>query len=216
MTDGAIVTAYQATALAAIQQLDPIYVDVPQSTAEMLRIKTRLKQGLVDPEGKDHNKVSLIQEDGTPYPLEGTLQFSDVSVDPTTGSVIVRLVFPNPDGEILPGMFVKAIIKEGVNNQAILLSQQGVSRDSKGNPFALIVNAENKVERRDLILDRAIGNDWLVTSGLAPGDRVIVEGLQMLRPGTQVKATPFTETKTGRNQTADSGVQTSGRHEGGR
>ncbi|WP_272867634.1 efflux RND transporter periplasmic adaptor subunit [Solidesulfovibrio carbinoliphilus] len=216
VTDGAIVTAYQATALAAIQQLDPIYVDVPQSTAEMLRIKTRLKQGLVDPEGKDHNKVSLIQEDGTPYPLEGTLQFSDVSVDPTTGSVIVRLVFPNPDGEILPGMFVKAIIKEGVNNQAILLSQQGVSRDSKGNPFALIVNAENKVERRDLILDRAIGNDWLVTSGLAPGDRVIVEGLQMLRPGTQVKATPFTETKTGRNQTADSGVQTSGRHEGGR
>uniref|UniRef100_I2Q6P1 RND family efflux transporter, MFP subunit n=1 Tax=Desulfovibrio sp. U5L TaxID=596152 RepID=I2Q6P1_9BACT len=216
VTDGAIVTAYQATALAAIQQLDPIYVDVPQSTAEMLRIKTRLKQGLVDPEGKDHNKVSLIQEDGTPYPLEGTLQFSDVSVDPTTGSVIVRLVFPNPDGEILPGMFVKAIIKEGVNNQAILLSQQGVSRDSKGHPFALIVNAENKVERRDLILDRAIGNDWLVTSGLAPGDRVIVEGLQMLRPGTQVKATPFTETKTGRNQTADSGVQTAGRHEGGR
>lgn len=189
VTDGAIVTAYQATALATIQQLDPIYVDVPQSTAEMLRMKARFKEGLLNPQEKDHNKVRLILEDGTSYPLEGTLQFSDVTVDPTTGSVILRLIFPNPEGEILPGMFVKAVIKEGVNPKAILVPQQGVSRDTKGNPYALLVDAENKVVLRKLTLDRAIGNEWLVADGLAPGDRVIVEGLQMLRPGTVVKAT---------------------------
>lgn len=216
VTDGAIVTAYQATALATIQQLDPIYVDVPQSTAEMLRMKHRLKQGLLNPQGKDRNKVSLILEDGTPYPLEGTLQFSDVTVDPTTGSVIVRLVFPNPEGEILPGMFVKAILKEGVDEQAILVSQQGVSRDTKGKPYVLVVDAQNKVEKRPLILDRTIGNQWLVTSGLSAGDRVIVEGTQMLRPGTAVKAVPFEQTQNGQKQTADSGAQPAKRREGGR
>jgi membrane fusion protein, multidrug efflux system len=216
VTDGAIVTAYQATALATIQQLDPIYVDVPQSTAEMLRMRTRLKQGLLNPQGKDRNKVSLILEDGTPYPLEGTLQFSDVTVDPTTGSVTVRLVFPNPEGEILPGMFVKAVIKEGVNDQAILVGQQGVSRDTKGDPYALVVGAANKVEKRPLTLDRALGNQWLVASGLAAGDRVIVEGTQMLRPGTEVKATPFDQTQNGQAQKVDSGAQPSKRREGGR
>ena len=193
VTDGAIVTGYQATALATIQQLDPIYVDVPQSTAEMLRMKARFKEGLLNPQEKDHNKVRLILEDGKPYPLEGTLQFSDVSVDPTTGSVILRLIFPNPEGDILPGMFVKAVIREGVNPRAILVPQQGVSRDAKGNPYALLVDAENKVALRMLTLDRAIGNEWLVADGLAPGDRVIVEGLQMLRPGTVVKATALAQ-----------------------
>lgn len=215
VTDGAIVTAYQATALATIQQLDPIYVDVPQSTAELLRMKNRLKEGLLNAQEKDRSKVRLILEDGTPYSLEGTLQFSDVTVDPTTGSVILRLVFPNPEGEILPGMFVKAVIREGVNEQALLLSQQGVSRDTKGNPYALIVNAENKVELRSLTLDRAIGNQWLVASGLAPGDRVIVEGLQMLRPGTVVKATPFDPTKNGQDQ-ATSAAQPAAPKNGGK
>ncbi|WP_300163676.1 efflux RND transporter periplasmic adaptor subunit [Solidesulfovibrio sp.] len=189
VTDGAIVTAYQSTALATIQQLDPIYVDVPQSTADMLRMKARFKEGLLNPQEKGQDKVRLILEDGNPYPLEGTFQFSDVTVDPTTGSVILRLIFPNPEGEILPGMFVKAVLREGVNPKALLVPQQGVSRDTKGNPFALIVDAENKVVLRPLNLDRAIGGDWLVASGLAPGDRVIVEGQQMLRPGTVVKAT---------------------------
>jgi membrane fusion protein, multidrug efflux system len=216
VTDGAIVTAYQATALATIQQLDPIYVDVPQSTADMLRMKNRLKKGLLDPLQKGQDKVSLVLEDGTSYPLEGTLQFSDVTVDPTTGSVIVRLVFPNPAGDILPGMFVRAIIKEGVDDQAILLSQQGVSRDSKGNPYALIVNAENKVEKRPLTLDRSIGNQWLVAGGLAPGDRVIVEGLQMLRPGTEVKSSPFDQTKNGRKETAQSEAKPGKPGEGGK
>ena len=193
VTDGAIVTAYQATALATIQQLDPIYVDVPQSTADMLRMKARFKEGLLNPQEKDHDKVRLILEDGKPYPLEGTLQFSDVSVDPTTGSVILRLIFPNPEGDILPGMFVKAVIREGVNPKAILVPQQGVSRDAKGNPYALLVDAENKVVLRQLTLDRAIGSEWLVADGLVPGDRVIVEGLQMLRPGTVVKATSLAQ-----------------------
>ncbi|WP_428566931.1 MAG: efflux RND transporter periplasmic adaptor subunit [Solidesulfovibrio sp. DCME] len=202
VTDGAIVTAYQAAALATIQQLDPIYVDVPQSTAELLRMKERLKAGQLNPRVKDSDKVALTLENGAPYPLEGTLQFSDVSVDPSTGSVIVRLVFPNPDGDILPGMFVKATIKEGADEDAILVPQQGVSRDTKGNPFALVVGAENKVERRALTLDRAIGNQWLVTSGLAAGDRVIVEGLQMLRPGAVVSATPAGQAPAGAGQAA--------------
>ena len=193
VTEGAIVTAYQPIPLATIQQLDPIYVDVPQSTAELLRLKRRLEEGRLNQNGAEQNKVTLILEDGIAYPIEGTLQFSDITVDPTTGSVILRVVFPNPKGVLLPGMFVRAIIKEGFNEQAIFVPQQGVSRDHKGNPFALIVDAENKVGLRMLTLDRAMGNKWLVSAGLAPGDRVIVEGTQMLRPGTPVKAVPFKE-----------------------
>ena len=193
VTEGAIVTAYQPIPLATIQQLDPIYVDVPQSTAELLRLKRRLEEGHLNQEGKEQNKVRLILEDGTAYPLEGILQFSDVTVDPTTGSVILRVVFPNPKGVLLPGMFVRAVIKEGLNEQAIFVPQQGVSRDHKGNPFVLIVDAEGKVGLHMLTLDRAIGDKWLVSTGLAPGDRVIVEGTQMLRPGTVVKAVPFKE-----------------------
>ncbi|MFZ2633851.1 MAG: efflux RND transporter periplasmic adaptor subunit [Desulfosalsimonadaceae bacterium] len=186
VTDGAIVTAYQPLALAAIQQLDPIYVDVPQSTAELLHLK-----GGGDQAETDRNKVNLILEDDFPYPLEGTLQFSDVTVDPTTGSVILRAVFPNPEGVLLPGMFVRAVINEGADDQAILLPQQGVSRGTKGNPYAMIVDPEGKAQIRPLVLERAIADKWLVAKGLAPGDRVIVEGLLMLRPGTPVNAVPF-------------------------
>jgi len=193
VTDGAIVTAYQPVALATIQQLDPIYVDVPQSTIDLLGLKRRLKDGRLKKNGAGSDKVKLIQEDGTPYSLEGALQFSDVTVDPTTGSVILRVVFSNPENILLPGMFVQAVIKEGVNEQAILIPQQGVSRDSKGNPFALIVDAESKTALHPLTLDRAIGDKWLVSAGLTPGDSVIVEGLMMLRPGTIVKASPFKE-----------------------
>ncbi|MCD6197201.1 MAG: efflux RND transporter periplasmic adaptor subunit [Deltaproteobacteria bacterium] len=196
VTDGAIVTAYQPMALATIQQLDPIYVDVPRSTAELLRLKSRLEDGRLNHDGTNQNKVKLILEDGTAYPLEGTLQFSDVTVDPTTGSVILRVLFPNPEGVLLPGMFVRAVIREGVNEQAILVPQQGVSRDRKGNPFALIVSADGKVEQRQLTLDRAIGDKWLVSAGLAPGDRVIVEGMQRVRPGGAVKVVPFEECGT--------------------
>lgn len=190
VTAGAIVTAYQPVPLATIQQLDPIYIDIPQSTADLLRLKSRLKDGRLQ-QGTEQNKVQLILEEGTNYSQEGTLQFSDVSVDPTTGSVILRALFPNPDGMLLPGMFVQTIINEGVNNNAIMLLQQGVARDPKGNPYALLIDAESKAAFRPLTLDRAIGDKWLVSAGLAPGDKVIVEGLLMLRPGTPVKATPF-------------------------
>jgi membrane fusion protein, multidrug efflux system len=195
VTEGAVVTAYQPVALATIQQLDPIYVDVPQSTAELLRLK---KSGL-NRKGTDQNQVQLILEDGSPYPPAGTLQFSDITVDPTTGSVILRAVFPNPDSMLLPGMFVQTIIREGVHEAALLVPQQGVSRDQRGTPFALTVDAENKVGFNILTVDRAVGNQWLVSAGLAPGDRVIVEGLKMLRPGATVRATPFKESE---NQTA--------------
>jgi membrane fusion protein (multidrug efflux system) len=196
VTEGAIVTAYQPIPLATIQQIDLIYGDVPQSTADMLRLKHRLEDGRLNHDGTNQSKVKLILEDGTPYPSEGTLQFRDVTVDPTTGSVILRIVFPNPDHVLLPGMFVRAVIKEGLNEQAILVPQQGVARDRKGNPFALIVSAEGKVALRMLTLDRAIGDKWLVSSGLALGDRVIVEGLQRVRPGMTVKVVPFNEGKT--------------------
>jgi membrane fusion protein, multidrug efflux system len=191
VTDGAIVTAYQPTPLATIQQLDPIYVDVPQSTTGLLRLQRRLQDGRLNHDDANLNKVQLMLEDGMRYPLEGTLQFRDVSVDPTTGSVILRAIFPNPNGVLLPGMFVRAVVKEGVNDQAILIPQQAVSRDPKGNPVALIVDAEGKVGQKMLTLDRAIGDQWLVASGLVPGDRVIVEGMQKVRPGATVKAVPF-------------------------
>jgi membrane fusion protein (multidrug efflux system) len=207
VTDGAIVTAYQPTALANIQQLDPIYVDVPQSTTELLRLKRRLQDGRLKNNGPNHGKVKLVLEDDISYPLEGTLQFSDVTVDPTTGSVILRVVFPNPEALLLPGMFVQAVLKEGVNEQALLVPQPGVSRDTKGNPFALIVDDDSKVALRPLTLDRALADKWLVLTGLDPGDQVIVEGLKMLRPGMTVQASPFQTTQTGQDIATDPGAQ---------
>lgn len=191
VTEGALVTAHQPVALATIQQLDPIYVDLPQSTADLLRLQRRLADGSLNHDGKKQNRVGIILEDGSPYSLEGTFQFRDVTVDPTTGSVMLRVVVPNPKGLLLPGMFVRTVVQEGVNSQAILIPQQAVTRDPKGNPFILIVDAEGKVQQRVLALDRAIGNKWLISSGLAPGDRVIVEGIQKVKPGASVKVIPF-------------------------
>jgi membrane fusion protein (multidrug efflux system) len=190
VTEGAIVTAYQPLPLATIQQLDPIYVDVPQSTADLLRLKEKLEKGNLKAGSQEDNKVGLILEDGSRYPLEGTFQFRDVTVDPTTGSVILRMVFPNPHHLLLPGMFVRAIVKEGVKEDAILVPQQAVTRDPKGNPVAFLVNPEGKVEPRILSIERAIGDAWLVTSGVEPGEKVIVEGLIKVRPGMQVRAVP--------------------------
>jgi len=187
VTDGALVSAYQPMALATIQQLDPIYVDVPQSTTELLRLQRRLEEGHLNRNGPNQEKVKLLLEDGTPYPVEGKLQFRDVTVDPTTGSFILRIVFPNPKGVLLPGMFVRAVVEEGVHEQAILIPQQAVSRDLKGNPVTLLVGAEEKVRPQPLTLDRAMGDKWLVSSGLAAGDRVLVEGMQKVRPGMVVK-----------------------------
>jgi membrane fusion protein (multidrug efflux system) len=200
VTEGAMVTAYQV-ALATIQAMDPVYVDVPQSTTALLRLRRALANGRINHDGTGSDKVKIILEDGTAYPLAGTLQFRDISVDPTTASVILRIVVPNPEGVLLPGMFVRAVIEEGVDDQAILVPQQAVSRDQKGNPLALIVDSEGKVQQRDLTTDRAVGDRWLITSGLAQGDRVIVEGMQKIRPGLAVKAVPF---QAGRGGTAES------------
>ena len=191
VTVGALVTAYQPVALASVQQLDPIYVDVAQSSSDQLRLRKRLEGGRLKSGGDSARKAKLFLEDGTIYPLEGKLQFRDVTVDPATGAVTLRMVFPNPKHILLPGMFVKAVVEEGVDEQAILVMQQGVTRDAKGNATALVVDAANKVEPRILTLDRAIGDKWVVTSGLSIGDRVIVEGLQKIRPGATVKAVPF-------------------------
>jgi len=195
VTDGALVTAYQAAALASIQQIDPIYVDVPQSTNELLSLKQRSEKGRLKTGGENQRKVKLLVGDGTPYPSEGILQFRDVTVDPTTGSVILRMVFPNPESILLPGMYVRAVVQEGIAERAILVPQQGVTRDPKGNPIALIVDDAGKVQQRMLMLDRDIGDKWLVSSGLAPGDRLIVEGLQRVRPGAAVKVVPFNDGK---------------------
>lgn len=191
ITAGALATAYQPTPLAVIQQLDPIYVDVVQANAELLRLRQRLESGRLKRNGTVQNKVKLFLEDKTPYPLAGTLQFQDVTVDPATGSVTLRLVFPNPKQVLLPGMFVRAVVQEGVSEQALLVPQQGVTRNTKGIPVAWVVGQDEKVEERILELDRAIGDKWLVTSGLVAGDRLIVEGFQKVRPGAQVRAVPF-------------------------
>ncbi|MCL2647356.1 MAG: efflux RND transporter periplasmic adaptor subunit [Phycisphaerales bacterium] len=184
VTPGAIVTAYQATALATIQQFNPIYVDVPQSTSELLRLKRRLEQGKLQRQGGE-DQVSLILEDGSTYPSKGTLQFREVTVDPTTGSVILRMVFDNANGVLLPGMFTRAVIQEGINEKAILIPQQAVSRDGRGEPLALVV-ADGKAAVRKLVLDRTYGDQWLVSSGIAAGDHLIVEGVQKVRPGAPV------------------------------
>jgi len=191
VTVGGMVTAYQPAALAMIQQLDPIYVDVTQSSAELLRLRRSLENGHIKSNDESSKKVKLILEDGTLYPLEGNLQFRDVTVEPSTGAVTLRLVFPNPNFVLLPGMFVRAIVEDGVDEHAILAMQQGITRDTKGNAIALVLDSSNKVEQRTLVADRTIGDKWLVTSGLAPGDRVIVEGNQKVRPGLTVKAVPY-------------------------
>ena len=185
VTEGATVTAYQPTPLATIQSLDPMYVDVPQSTTELSRLKRALTNGRLDSNGTD--RVKIVLEDGSIYPQEGALKFRDVTVDPTTGSVILRIVVPNPEGTLLPGMFVRALIEEGANPQAILIPQQAVTRNPRGEPMALVVDGEGKAQQRKLTTDRAIGDKWLVSSGLAAGDRVIVEGLQKVRPGAAVR-----------------------------
>lgn len=190
VTPGALAAAYQGPAFTTIQQLDQVYVDSPQSSTVLLSIQRNMAANRIKGSA-DSAKVKLLLEDGTPYPQPGILKFSDVTVDPSTGSQLLRMVFPNPRHVLLPGMYVRAIVEEGVAEQAILVPQQGVTRDPKGNAIAMVVNASDKVEQRSLTVDRAIGTKWLVLGGLAAGDRVIVEGLQKVRPGMAVKAVPF-------------------------
>lgn len=211
VTEGALVSNGQTNAMATIQQLDPIYVDVTQSSAELLKLRRDLEGGHLQKAGENAAKVQLILEDGSTFGQEGRLEFSEVSVDETTGSVTLRAVFPNPDHTLLPGMFVHARLQAGVNANAILAPQQGVTRDLKGTPTAMVVNQENKVELRQLKASRTLGSDWLIEEGLNPGDRLITEGLQYVRPGVEVKVSEATNIKKPANptqaQAADAGAQ---------
>jgi len=186
VTAGALVTANQAQALATIQQLDPIYVDLTRSANELMQMRRDLASGKLRSVGKDQASVKLLLPDGSEYGQEGRLQFSEATVDPATGSVTLRAVFPNPDRQLLPGMYVRALLEEGVRDNAILAPQRGVTRDARGQAVAMVVDAEGKVEQRQLVTERTIGDQWLVSKGLAAGDRVIVEGLQKIRPGIPV------------------------------
>jgi membrane fusion protein (multidrug efflux system) len=190
VTVGALVTADQTTALATIQRLDPIYVDVTQSASDELRLRREMAGGQVRNGGAAGLAVRLKLDDGSDYGREGRLQFTDITVDPATGAVTLRAVFPNPDGLLLPGLYVRATVIEGVQESGLLASQQGVARDDKGQPTALIVDAAGKAQLRNLRVSRQVGNQWLVTEGLRPGDRLIVEGLLNAKPGEAVRAVP--------------------------
>jgi multidrug efflux system membrane fusion protein len=188
VTEGALVTNGQATALATVQQLDPIYVDVTQSSNDFMRLKQSIAQGSLHKDNTS-STVELVMENGQSYPLKGTLQFSDVTVDESTGSITLRAVFPNPQHTLLPGMFVRARVDEGVQPNAILVPQQGVTRTPRGDATVMVVNDKSQAETRPVVAVQAIGDKWLISEGLQSGDKVIVSGLQKARPGVQVKAT---------------------------
>ncbi|WP_249138233.1 efflux RND transporter periplasmic adaptor subunit [Phenylobacterium montanum] len=186
ITEGALVTPGQATALATIQRLDPIYVDVTQSAAEVLKLRRAVAAGQRDAKSAASVAVRLKLEDGSDYPLEGRLQFTDVTVDQATGAVTLRALFPNPGGLLLPGMYVRAEVAQGTAPQALLAPQQGISRDEKGLPIAMVVDAQGRAQQRSVQTDGAVGNQWLILGGLKAGDRLIVEGLQKVKPGEPV------------------------------
>lgn len=191
VTEGAMVTAYQPVPLAVIQQLDPMYVDVPQSSIEMLRAQRQRAEGRWAEDGGVARPVSLVLPDGTAYAEQGTMQFQDITVNPATGTLGLRALFPNPAGALLPGMFVRARVTEGVSEAALLVPQQGVQRDPRGDSYVLLVTAEDTVQAQPVVIDRAVDNRWLITSGLKAGDRVIVEGSQKARPGAPVRVVAY-------------------------
>jgi membrane fusion protein (multidrug efflux system) len=194
VTEGALVTANQPSAMATVQQLDSVYVDVTQPIGTLLRLKREAAAGQLHQNEAGRTPVSLRLEDATDYAHAGTLQFSEVTVDESTGSVTMRALFPNPDRILLPGMFVRERIEEGVRLGALLVPQQGVSHNGKGDPTALVVAADNTIVLRVLTADRAVGDRWLVSAGLQGGDRVVVEGLQLAQPGAKVQPEEFRET----------------------
>ena len=187
VTEGAYVRQGEATPLATLQQLDPVYVDVAQPTAELLRLRRELEQGTLQRAADGGAAVSLVLEDGSLYPHTGTLQFAGQTVDESTGTVTVRAVFPNPARQLLPGMFVHARLQAGVSDAALLVPQQGVTFNSRGEATVMLVTADNKAEQRVIQVGRSQGNQWLVTGGLQAGDRVIVTGLQRVKPGADVR-----------------------------
>lgn len=206
VTEGALVTANQSQSLTTVQQLDPIYVDATQPVGTLLRLQREYASGQLEHVGKQQAKVELVLNDGTAYPESGKLEFSEVTVDKSTGSVTLRAVFPNPGHTLLPGMFVHLKIDEGVRKNALLVPQQGVTHDSSGKATVLVVDKNNKIKLVTVVASRAIGNKWLVTKGLKAGDRVVVKGSQFVRPGTKVKAV---EAKLGDEKTPPSSASSS-------
>ena len=189
VTVGALVTANQENSLVTVQRLDPIYVDLTQSVQDFLRLKEEKANGkIAQQQGKI--PVELMLENGKPYRHTGTLEFSDPAVDETTGSVTLRAVFPNPEGEILPGMYVTALLDEGSQQNVLMVPQQGITHNEQGKATTLILDQENVVQLREINAVKAVGNQWLVTAGLRPGDRVIVSGLQRIRPGIKARVLP--------------------------
>ena len=187
VTEGALVSANQSTALATIQQLDPVYVDVTQPTSTLLRLRREAAAGQLKENAAGQTAVSIVLEDGIRYDHTGTLEFSEVTVDLNTGSVTLRALMPNPERLLLPGMFVREQIQEGVRQDTVLAPQQGISHNQKGEPTALVVGPDDTVELRTVETGQAVGDQWLVTSGLKPGDRLIIEGTQMAKPGSKVQ-----------------------------
>jgi membrane fusion protein, multidrug efflux system len=190
VTEGALVTANQATSLVTVTQLDPVYVDLTQPSTTIVRLKRELAAGQIRRLDGNEAPAKLLLEDGSPYGSTGKLEFSEVTVDQGTGSVTLRAIFPNAQNLLLPGMFVRATIEEGVREGAILAPQQGITHAPDGSATALIVTADGKVEKRAVELDRALGDDWVVTKGLVAGDRLIIAGLQRVKPGMEVSARP--------------------------
>ncbi len=207
VTAGALVTAGQPEPLATIRSLDPIYVDLTQSSEDRLRLRQQLGTGALD---AGSAKVKLRLSDGTMYPRDGVLEFAEVAVDAATGSVTLRAKFPNPDDTLLPGMYVRAVLEQAVNQSAILVPQQGVTHDAKGGAVAMVVGKDGKAEMRQLQADRVIGDKWLVTGGLAAGDQVIVEGLNKVGPGMRVKPTEVKLPSVGPGSGSGSGSATAG------
>jgi membrane fusion protein (multidrug efflux system) len=193
VTEGALVTTGQQGALATVQQLDPIYVDIAQSSTEILQLRRQLASGELVKDANNEAEVRLTLEDGSVYAEHGRLKVSEAQVDPSTGSVVLRAVFPNPRRELLPGMFVRAQLTQGTRSAALLVPQRGVAHNAKGEATVMLVDKEDKVSERVVTADRAINGEWLITAGLAAGDRVIVDGLQKAKPGSPVKAVPAAE-----------------------
>ncbi|MET3514530.1 membrane fusion protein (multidrug efflux system) [Pseudacidovorax sp. 1753] len=192
VTPGALVTANQSTALATIQQLDPIYVDVTQSSADLLQLRQAMARGDLQTGAAGAARVRLLLEDGSDYPLEGKLEFSDITVDTSTGAITLRALFPNPQGVLLPGMYVRAVLQQGVKSDALMVPQQAVVRDGGGRPMVYVVGEQHKLQRRMIETGREMGDQWVVRSGLQAGDVLVVDGLQRAAPGVEVKTTPWT------------------------
>ena len=206
VTEGALVTSQQETPLALVQQLDPIYVDITQSSVEMLRLQRSLESGELQRDEQNQAEVSLTLEDGSAYPERGKLQFAEVSVDPSTGAVVLRALFPNPRRELLPGMFVRAQLTQAMKRDALLVPQRGVTRNSRGDAVVLVVGDGNIVAERTVTAARVIGNDWLISDGLRAGERVILDGLQKVRPGAEARPVEVAAEQSAARGGAEAGV----------